>query len=173
MNLAKTISVIGATGGAAIAVAGPAGATGTPISPTTSVPKVTGAYLFIQRIQTGGGVKHPIRSPFATLVYRTDRQLPRSSDGSPDTGGASIAGQGGSIGSVHGRASRCYAATARIKPDNTITGTNAGSIIQTKAVVGSRLPVAFTTLRHGTTTHRTLTLRAQRPGDLSGKPLGC
>ncbi len=135
---------------------------------------MTGAYLFIEHIQTSGGIKHPVLTPFATLVYLTDRQLPRSADGSPNTGGATIAGQGGSIGSVHGRASRCYEVAARIKPDNTITGTVAGQgIIQTKASVGSRIPVTFTSLRHGTTVRRTVTLRSQRPGDTTGKPLGC
>ncbi|HEY5198586.1 MAG TPA: hypothetical protein VIJ51_16310 [Solirubrobacteraceae bacterium] len=185
MNLTRTTGLLSAAGATVIVAAAGVGAAAEPVAAAgvgatataetapTVTPKVTGAYLFIQRIQTAGGIKHPILTPFATLVYRTDIQLPRSSDGSPNTGGATIAGQGGSIGSIHGKASRCYVATARIKPDNTITGTNSSGIEQTRAIVGSRLPVTFTTLRHGTVTHRTLTLRGRQPGDLTGKPLGC
>jgi hypothetical protein len=111
--------------------------------------------------------------PFATLVFRTDRQLPRRFDGLIRAG-AGIAGQRGSVGSVHGKASRCYQVNARIKPDNTITGTTAaGTVEQTKARAGSRLPVEITTAKGAPTVTRTLTLRRARPGDVSGKPLGC
>jgi hypothetical protein len=133
--------------------------------------KVTGAYLYINKIQFSNG-RHASLQPFATLVFKTDRQLPRRFDGLIRAG-AGIAGQRGSVGSVHGKASRCYQVNARIKPDNTITGTTAAGIEQTKARAGSRLPVEITTAQGAPTVTRTLTLRHAKPGDTSGKPLGC
>jgi hypothetical protein len=139
---------------------------------STPAAKVTGAYLYISKIQFSNG--HGAKAqPFATLVFRTDHQLPRRFDGLIRAG-AGIAGQNGSVGSVHGKASRCYQVNARIKPDNTITGTSAdGKRIQTKARVGTRLPVQITPGKGAPTIKRTLTLRAAKPGDTSGRPLGC
>jgi hypothetical protein len=136
--------------------------------------RVVGAYLYIELIPTAIG-KHTVPTRYVTLVYRTDVQLPRRSDGSITTGGASIGSQGlGSVGSVHGRASRCYQANTRILPDNTIGGGLPGNRrSRIKAHPGSRLTVRITTESHGTAVERTLTLRAARPGDASGKPLGC
>jgi hypothetical protein len=134
--------------------------------------KVTGAYLYINKIQFSNG--HGAKAqPFATLVFKTDRQLPRRFDGLIRAG-AGIAGQNDSVGSVHGKVSRCYQVNARIKPDNTITGTSAdGKRLQTKARVGTRLPVEITPGKGAATVKRTLTLRAAKPGDTSGRPLGC
>jgi hypothetical protein len=134
--------------------------------------KVTGAYLYLSKMQYSNG-HHASVQPFATLVFRTDRQLPRRYDGLIRAG-AGVTGQHSSIGSVNGKASRCYEISARIRPDNTITGTTAGGKLQhTKARVGSRLPVEITTADGAPTVKRTLTLRSARPGDASGKPLGC
>jgi hypothetical protein len=139
---------------------------------STPAAKVTGAYLYVNKIQFSNG-HGATAEPFATLVFRTDHQLPRRFDGLIRAG-AGIAGQNGSVGSVHGKASRCYQVNARIKPDNTITGTSdAGKRIQTKARVGTRLPVEITPGKGAPTIKRTLTLRAAKPGDTSGKPLGC
>jgi hypothetical protein len=133
--------------------------------------KVTGAYLHIHTIEASSGGRAKIQ-PFATLVFRTDRQLPRRFD-RLIRAGAGIAGQRGSVGSVNGKASRCYQVNARIRPDNTITGTTAAGVEQTKARAGSRLPVEITTATGAPTVTRTLTLRNAKPGDVSGKPLGC
>jgi hypothetical protein len=153
-------------------------ATGAAITPLAtaaqSAPaaKVTGAYLYIQKMNAVSG-GHAKLQPFATLVFKTDRQLPRRFDGLIRAG-ASVAGQSGSVGSVHGKASRCYTVNARIKPDNTITGTRpGGKRLQTKARAGSRLHVEITTAKGATTVKRTLTLRDAKPGDVTGKPLGC
>jgi hypothetical protein len=140
--------------------------------PSAPAAKVTGAYLYINKIQYSNG-HHATPQPFATLVFKTDRQLPRRFDGLIRAG-AGIAGQNGSVGSVHGKASRCYQVNARIKPDNTITGTTAaGKAKQTRARAGSRLRVEITTAKGAPTITRTLTLRHAKPGDASGRPLGC
>jgi hypothetical protein len=140
--------------------------------PYAPVAKVTGAYLYINKIQFSNG-HHATPQPFATLVFKTNHQLPRRFDGLIRAG-AGIAGQNASVGSVHGKASRCYQVNVRIKPDNTITGTNAaGQRQQTKARAGSRLHIVITTAKDAPTVTRTLTLRHAKPGDTSGKPLGC
>lgn len=171
MNLTKPTTLIGLAATAALAIAPIAGAQQS--APVAAAPfaKVTGAYLYIQKIQTSDG-RHASLQPYATLVFKTDRQLPRRFDGLIRAS-AGVASQRSSIGSVNGRASRCYQINARIKPDNTITGTTKAGVIQTKAVAGSRLPVEFTTGKGAPTTHRTLTLRKAKAGDASGKPLGC
>jgi hypothetical protein len=63
--------------------------------------------------------------------------------------------------------------SARIKKDNTITGTISDSIVQIKARAGSTLPIEIATSDDASTVRRTLTLRKQKAGDVSGKPLGC
>jgi hypothetical protein len=162
--IAAALAVAASTALATVAGAQPAAA--------TPAAKVTGAYLYIQKIEYSGG-QRASRQPFATLVFRTDRQLPRRFDGLIRAG-AGVAGQNGSVGSVHGKASRCYTVNARIKPDNTITGTSsAGQLIQTRARPGARLRVEITTEKGAPTVARTLTLRTARPGDASGRPLGC
>jgi hypothetical protein len=159
---------------AALAVAATTAlASGAGAQPTAAAPaaKVTGAYLYIQELDYSGG-QHASKQPFATLVFKTDRQLPRRFDGLIRAG-AGIAGQNGSVGSVGGKASRCYTVIARIKPDNTITGTSAGKRTETRARAGSRLRVQITTEKGAPTVTRTLTLRTARPGDASGRPLSC
>lgn len=157
---------------AATAIAPAAGAPAPGAAAAASAPRVTGAYLYVQKIDYSNG-RHASKQPFATLVFRTDRQLARRFDGLIRAG-AGIAGQNGSVGSVDGRASRCYQVIARIKPDNTITGTSAaGTVKQTRARVGSRLAVEITTAKGAPTVRRTLTLRAMRAGDTAGRPLGC
>jgi hypothetical protein len=139
--------------------------------PATTPAKILGSYLYIQKVLTAGQHRS-VYQPYATLVFRTDRQLPRRYDGLIRAG-ARVAHQGGSLGSVHGRASRCYAMFVRIKKDNTITGTISGSIVHIKARPGSKLPIQITTADDAPTIRRTLTLRKPKAGDVSGKPLGC
>jgi hypothetical protein len=154
-----------ALAGAAVA---PAAGAQTPARAAAATPaKVTGAYLFIQKILTAG--QHGSKlDRYATLVFKTDRQLPRRYDGLIRAG-ASIAGGGGSLGSVGGRATRCYQVNTRIRLDNTILGDGHA----TKARPGSRLHVEITTASGATAVKRTLTLRNAKPGDAAGKPLGC
>ncbi|HEX4344627.1 MAG TPA: hypothetical protein VHZ31_03600 [Solirubrobacteraceae bacterium] len=130
--------------------------------------KVTGAYLFVQKILTAG--QHGSKlDRYATLVFKTDRQLPRRYDGLIRAGASIAGGGGGSLGSVGGRATRCYEMNTRIRLDNTILGDGHA----TKARPGSRLHVEITTASGATAVTRTLTLHDAKPGDASGKPLRC
>jgi hypothetical protein len=172
MRFTKTTTLLGIATAAAMVAAPFADAQqSTPTSAAASTAKVTGAYLYIQKIPTSDG-RHLSVQPYATLVFKTNRQLPRRFDGMLRAG-ARLANQGGSIGSVHGKASRCYRGEARIKPDNTITGSTATGITQTKARVGSRIRVQIETAKDAKIVYRTLTLRKAKAGDASGKPLGC
>jgi hypothetical protein len=172
MHFTKTPTLLGIAAAAAMVVAPIADAQQS--APTAAAPaaKVIGAYLYIQKIPTSDG-RHQSLQPYATLVFRTNRQLPRRFDGLIRAG-ARVANQGSSLGSVHGKASRCYQVNARIKPDNTITGTAAsGQITQTKARAGARIRVQIQTAKDAKTVYRTLTLRKAKAGDASGKPLSC
>jgi hypothetical protein len=161
MHLPKITSLLGVAAAALVALAPAAGAA------DTTAPKVTGAYLYVQSVKADG-------SKLATLVFKTDKQLPRRFDGMLRAG-AYIAGQGRSIGSVNGKASRCYVASARINKDNTITGSAAGGKTKkTKARVGAKIPVEIITEKGAKTgVKKTLTLRKAKAGYGSGKPLSC
>jgi hypothetical protein len=172
MHPKKTLAALCGTAATAAMLFAPIAGAEQTARPAVATPaKVTGTYLYIQKLPGAGG-PHGALDRYATLVFKTDRQLPRRYDGLIRAG-ARIAGQGGSLGSVHGRASRCYEMLARIKPDNTITGTTSHGVKQTKARAGSRLPVEITTGDGAPTVKRTLTLRNAHAGDAIGKPLGC
>ena len=161
MRFPKTPALLSLAAAATVALAPAAGAA------DTTPAKVTGAYLYVQKVKADG-------SRLATLVFKTDKQLPRRFDGMLRAG-AYVAGQGRSIGSVNGKASRCYQASALINKDNTITGSAAGGKTKkTKARIGARIPVEIVTEKGSKTgVKKTLTLRKARAGYASGRPLSC
>jgi hypothetical protein len=126
--------------------------------------KITKAYAF-KTSGLGDG------KTYAKVVFRTADELPRRFDGMIRAGGA-LDDTGHSVGSVrgrHGKAANCYTILARIQ-DGRIAGPHGR-----KASIGSRHTLRVTA--RGTTDDisdtMSVTLRKQRAGDMSGKPLGC
>jgi hypothetical protein len=131
-------------------------------APTTvSSLDVVKAYAFVNR-------NLPDHKVYAQVVFKTAHQLPRRFDGLIRAGGA-LDGTGHSLGSVGGRKTRCYTALFRIV-DGRIAGPHGK-----KASLGSKHTLVVTA--RGTngdlSDSMSVTLRAQRAGDVSGKPLGC
>lgn len=147
---------------ATAAVLAPAGAVAAGDDATT-VPslKIKGAYAYVENSLPGD-------KSYASVVVRTANVLPRRFDGMLRASG-SLDGTAHSLGSVKGRASRCYRFLAEIK-DGRIRGLKGR-----KAHIGSRHTMIITA--RGTdgdlTASRTVTLRKKRAGDTSGRPLGC
>jgi hypothetical protein len=161
MHLPTTKTLLGLAATAAMAIAPVAGA-----QDAATPAKVTGAYLYLHTLPQDG-------QRLATLVFKTNRQLPRRFDGMIRAR-ASVAGQASSIASVGGKASRCYQANVRVRKDGTILGSSSGGgTKRTKARVGAKLGVEILTEKGATPIRRTLVLRKARAGDASGRPLGC
>lgn len=141
---------------AATALAPTAGAADAP------APKlaVTGAYLYLDHEPASG-------QDFVRVVFRTKDPLPRRYDGSIQAG-ASIAGVGGSIGTVK-RGAPIYSGATEVKGHSFATLVD-GKVVRKGAKVGRKLTVTFET-RDGQKVTRKLTLRAERKGDDQGKPL--
>jgi hypothetical protein len=85
--------------------------------------------------------------------------------------GAGIAGQNASVGSVHGKASRCYQVNARIKPDSTITGTTSASRRRPGRALASRRDHHSEGRSHGHAHADAAQRQARRR--LPAEPLGC
>jgi hypothetical protein len=167
MHATKITALLGIAATTAAVLAPTAGA-----ADAAATAKVTGAYAYISHTDASinGHMRHDV--PFATLVFKTDHQLPRRYDGLIRAG-ASLGGQSASVGSVAGKASRCYSISVRIKPDNTITGTVDGKLVNTKAKAGSKLKAVITPAKDAAEITRSVTLRKQRAGDAGGAPLSC
>jgi hypothetical protein len=163
MHRSKFLTAIAAL--TAVAAGPAAGAMAQADAPAT-VPsiEITKAYAFKTSSYADG-------KTYAQVVFKTAGELPRRFDGMIRAGGA-LDGTGHSISAVrgkHGKATNCYTFLAKIN-DGRIAGPQGR-----KAGVGSRHTVKVTA--RGTTADISdsvsVTLRRQRPGDLSGKPLAC
>ncbi|HMJ36252.1 MAG TPA: hypothetical protein VK501_20290 [Baekduia sp.] len=150
---------------ATLAPAGAATATAQSDAPTTvSSIEIVKAYAYKDtRIQPG--------KTYAKVVFKTKGELPRRFDGMIRAGGA-LDDTGHSVSSIrgkHGKAAHCYAILAEIK-DGKIAGLKGKS-----GKLGTRHTLVVTA--RGTDGDVTdsigVTLRKQRAGDASGKPLGC
>ena len=106
------------------------------------------------------------KQDFVRVVFRTADDLPRRSDGAIQAG-ISIDGISHSIGSAK-KGAPIYTGAAEVK-GNSITALN-GKLIRKGAKVGRSFTVRFFT-RDGQHVTKKMTLRAERKGDDTGRPL--
>jgi hypothetical protein len=148
------------TAALATAALAPAAVAPAALAGAHDAPAVTGAYLYLDR----DGTTH---RDFVRVVFRTADPLPRRADGAIQAG-VSIDGFTHSIGSVR-RDSTLYTGAAPVK-DHSITSLTGGSAARRGAKVGRSFTVRFFD-RDGHRVTRRMTLRAERPGDDTGRPL--
>jgi hypothetical protein len=118
----------------------------------------------------------PRNQRLIVVVVKTKGQLPRRFDGLVRAGGTLAKHGGGSIGSVGGRASRCYTFTVPLK-DGRFYPADGGSGTGTGAKAGpGRYAVTISAKDADDKTvssTKTISLRDRKPGDRSGKPIDC
>ena len=122
--------------------------------------KVTGAYLYLDHEPASD-------QDFVRVVFETKDQLPRRHDGMIRAG-VSIEGVGHSISTAK-RGSTIYSGASEIK-GGSIATIKDGKVVRRGAKVGRTYTVTFET-KDGQKVTKKLTLRAERKGDDSGKPL--
>ncbi|MBI5104662.1 MAG: hypothetical protein HZB46_06695 [Solirubrobacterales bacterium] len=125
--------------------------------------KVEGAYLYVDHLAASD-------QDFVRVVFQTADPLDRRYDGAIRAG-VKIEGVASSIASVK-RGGTCYTGATQIRGGRIATIDADGDVVRRKPKVGGKYAVQFST-RDGQKVTRTLTLRAERKGDDSGKPLGC
>jgi hypothetical protein len=153
----RKLLTIGTTAAVAAAALAPgAGAADTP-SPTL---EVKGAYLYLDHEAAS-------KQQFVRVVFRTASPLPRRFDGSIQAGTA-IEGVTHSIGAVK-RGSTIYTGASEVK-GGSIPSLVGDKLTRKGAKIGRSFTVRFFT-RDGQKVTKTLVLRAERPGDDTGKPL--
>ena len=123
--------------------------------------RVTGAYLYLDHNAAS-------KQAFVRVVFRTANDLPRRGDGSIQAG-VSIEGVSHSIGSAR-KGAPVYTGASEVKGRSIPKSTGAGKVTRVGAKVGRTYTVVFQT-RDGQKVTKKLTLRAERKGDDSGKPL--
>jgi hypothetical protein len=159
MNL-RTLSLAAATALSAAAIVPTAGAADAGAAP---VLRLEGAYAYVQHIRASHQV-------FVRVVFRTGADLPRRYDGLIRAGGA-IEGVGHSVATAR-RGTRCYAVAGEIKGGRIPVLGADGTLSHKRATLGARYRFELAT-KDGQSASGTLKLRAARPGDDSGRPLGC
>jgi hypothetical protein len=151
----RKLLILGTTAAVAAAALAPgAGAA------TTPALEVTGAYLYLDHNAAS-------KQNFVRVVFRTASALPRRYDGSIQAGVA-IEGVSHSIGSVK-KGATIYTGASEVK-GGSIPANDGDKLTRKGARIGSSFTVRFFT-RDGRSATRKLVLRAERPGDDSGKPL--
>jgi hypothetical protein len=154
--------------GAAVALAATAGTAAAAGSTTLQSPndvKIEKAYAYFDSFK-------PSNRQLAVVVVKTRGQMPRRYDGLIRAGGSLGKSNGGSTGSVGGRASRCYTFSVPLKNGRLLENGKPGA----KANAGSRHVVTFEAKGpDGKTVSstKTVTLRNRKAGDRVGKPIGC
>jgi hypothetical protein len=129
--------------------------------------KVTGGYAYYDAFK-------PRNQREVVVVVRTAGQLPRRYDGLIRAGGRFDGRGGGSTFSVGGKASRCYSWIVPLK-DGRFYPADGGTGKGPKASPG-RYKVEISARDadgDAITSSKTISLRDRKPGDRSGKPLGC
>jgi hypothetical protein len=121
--------------------------------------KVTGAYLYVD---------HLGNQDFVRVVFRTASDLPRRSDGMIRAG-VEIEGVGHSIATAR-KGAPIYTGASEIKGHSIPKNIGPGKVTRVGAKIGRKYTVTFET-RDGQKVTKKLTLRAERKGDDSGKPL--
>jgi hypothetical protein len=116
----------------------------------------------------------PRNKRLIVVVVKTAGQLPRRFDGLVRAGGTLAKHGGGSIGSIGGRASRCYTFTVPLK-DGRFYPADGGSGTGPKASPGRYAVTVSAKDADGKTVSstKTISLRDRKTGDRSGKPIGC
>jgi hypothetical protein len=114
----------------------------------------------------------PLNRRLIVVVVKTHGQLPRRFDGLIRAGGSLSGHGGGSVGSVGGKASKCYTFTVPLKDGRFYTSAGKKG---TKAGPGKYLAAMTAKDKDGNelTSTKVINLRDRRTGDRSGKPLGC
>jgi hypothetical protein len=116
----------------------------------------------------------PSNKRLIVVVVKTAGQLPRRHDGLIRANATFAKHGGGSIGSVAGRASRCYTFTVPLKdgrfyPNDGGYGTGAKASPGRYAVTVSAKDADGKTV----SSTKTITLRDRKAGDRSGTPIDC
>jgi hypothetical protein len=116
----------------------------------------------------------PRNKRLIVVVVKTKGQLPRRFDGLIRAGGTLDKHRGGSMGSVGGRATRCYTFTVPLK-DGRFYPVDGGSGKGAKAGPGRYRVTISAKDADGKTvsSSKTINLRDRKPGDRSGKPTRC
>jgi hypothetical protein len=123
--------------------------------------KVTGAYLYVDHLAGSN-------QDFVRVVFRTASPLPRRYDGLIRAG-VSIEGVGHSISTAR-KGAPIYTGASEIKGHSIPRNTGPGAVTRVGAKIGRKYTVVFQT-SDGQKVTKKLTLRAERKGDDSGKPL--
>jgi hypothetical protein len=125
--------------------------------------QLKGAYLVTEHFKAG-------HQEFIRAVFRTAKPLPRRYDGLIRASGA-IDGVGHSLGTAK-RGSTCYTFLVPVKGGSIAVSDGHNGIERKGAKAGRKFTLTVES-RDGKTVTKTLTLRKEKPGDASGKPLGC
>jgi len=144
-----------------------AGSSTSTVPATASSVKVESGYAYYDSFK-------PSNKRLIVVVVKTAGQLPRRFDGLIRAN-ATLAGHGsGSIGSVGGRASRCYTFTVPLK-DGRFYPADGGSGKGPKGSPGRYAVTVSAKDADGKTVSstKTITLRDRKVGDRSGTPISC
>ena len=128
---------------------------------TSTKLQLEGAYLYLDHNAASG-------QKFVRVVFRTAKALPRRGDGSIQAG-VRIEGVGHSLASLR-RVKNTYTGGTEIKGGSIATVNSDNEVVRKGAKLGRKFKVTVET-RDGRKVTRTLTLRAERKGDDSGRPL--
>ncbi|MES1193914.1 MAG: hypothetical protein ABUM26_06275 [Solirubrobacterales bacterium] len=144
-----------------------AASSGSTVPATADSVKIQSGYAYYDSFK-------PANKRLIVVVIKTKGQLPRRFDGLIRAGGTFAKHRGGSMGSVGGRASRCYTFTVPLK-NGRFYPTDSGSGTGPKASPGRYTVTVSAKDADGktVTSGKTITLRDRKPGDRSGKPIGC
>jgi hypothetical protein len=153
----RKLLTIGATAAVAAAALAPGAGAADTATPTLDV---KGAYLYLDHDAASG-------QKLVRVVFRTASALPRRYDGSIQAGTA-IEGISHSIGSVK-KGAPIYTGASEVK-GGSIPRLVGGKVTRKGARIGRSFTVRFFT-RDGQQITKKLVLRAERPGDDTGKPL--
>jgi hypothetical protein len=125
--------------------------------------QLKGAYLVTEHLKAS-------HQDFIRAVFRTAKPLPRRFDGLIRASGA-IDGVGHSLGTAK-RGTNCYTFLVPVKGGSIAVSDGHNGVERKGAKVGRKFTLTVE-MRGGAKVTRTLRLRDKKPGDASGKPLGC
>jgi hypothetical protein len=168
MTRTALLPLLAVTAAAAVPTASAiaAGSDHAPTIPATrSSIKIDGGYAYYDSFR-------PLNKREIIVVVKTHGQLPRRFDGLIRAGGALSGHHGGSVGSVAGKASKCYTFSVPLKDGRFYTSAGRKG---TKASPGPYLAIMSAEDKDGNelSSTKVIHLRDRRAGDRSGKPLGC
>jgi hypothetical protein len=117
--------------------------------------------------------KPNLNRKLVVVVVKTKEQLPRRFDGLIRAGGTFAKHGGGSVGSVGGKASRCYTFSVPLKDGRFYPDKDAAK--GAKARPGRYVVTMSAKDADGNTvsSSKTITLRDRKAGDRTGAPLDC